>query len=423
MPVRAADPSQLEESLTGGDGTAPTAVGTRDLERRREIGQFFTPPEVACFVWEMLDIIHPSGFPPQTRVIDPSCGEGVFLQVSAERTRLEPERLFGADIDEALLPLWRRDPILKHAQVFRGNGLLDMPARGFHAGTFDVVVGNPPFAGKGVRDLMRLLEAVDPEASRPEVDLFGAPVLQERLLPAGPPLTAPERAELDQLAKTLGGYACWRLGRKSPDDGEANPVDAEGAEDLFAGSEPAAKRKNGGSEVQRAAEMVATWPARRPLDLNRPETRLLFRRLASTAIEVFFMERFVRLAKPGGLIAVIVPESIVASDQLAPLRTWLLTQLQLLAVVGLPHKVFAGAGANAKTSVVFARRRRAQSEAPPKPDEPANGDLDDLDNPAGRKVLLAAPNVSAADYRLERYLADVGRAAREQAETFSDEGD
>ena len=92
------------------------------------------------------------------------------------------------------------------------------------------------------------------------------------------------------------------------------------------------------------------------LDTSRPEVRDTIRRLASTAIEVMFTERFVRLAKPGGLIAVIVPESIVASDRLGPFRIWLLGRMDLLASVSLPQKVFTGVGANAKTSIVFARR-------------------------------------------------------------------
>ena len=81
------------------------------------------------------------------------------------------------------------------------------------------------------------------------------------------------------------------------------------------------------------------------------------RRLAGTAIKVVFTERFVRLAKPGGLIALIVPESIVASDRLGAFRIWLLGKMDLLASVSLPQKIFTGVGANAKTSIIFARRR------------------------------------------------------------------
>src|SRR5881296_3411038 len=75
-----------------------------NLERRRELGQFFTPIEVARFMWEALEILHGRRFPTSTRVIDPACGEGVFLTVAAERGMLA-EGLFGADIDESLVPI------------------------------------------------------------------------------------------------------------------------------------------------------------------------------------------------------------------------------------------------------------------------------------------------------------------------------
>jgi hypothetical protein len=210
------------------------------------------------------------------------------------------------------------------------------------------------------------------------------------------------------------------MAKDAPENGEGDPGEGRSTADLFAGRGASPLSKNGASDLNHAAEFVSAWPPNRLLDPLRPETRLLLRRLASTAIEVFFMERFVRLTRPGGLVAVIVPESIVASDQLAPLRTWLLTQIELLAVVSLPQKVFAGVGANARTSVVFARRLlRPKSELPPA-DPPA----DEEDSEAGAgvgtepKVFLAAPNTESKEYLLESYLADVVRGAKERAALF-----
>jgi len=277
-----------------------------------------------------------------------------------------------------------------------------------------VVAGNPPFAGKGVRDLLRLLDETDGLGAAPETDLFGALVLQERPAPIGPPLKPRERAKLDQLAKQLGRYACWRLS-KDTENGEAETTRAARADELFVSQGD--KRRNGSDEFAKAAELVTAWPLNRLLDPKRPETRLLLRRLASTAIEVFFMERFLRLAKPGGLIAVIVPESIVASDQLGPLRTWLLTEMDLLAVVSLPQKVFVGVGANAKTSVVFARRLlRPRSADEVAAAAPENDTMDGSeDSGTGRKVLMASPKTDSPAFSLEHYLEVVLQDARESA--------
>lgn len=391
-----------------------------DLERRREIGQFFTPPVVAGFVWNLLEVIHGARFSAKTRVIDPACGEGVFLRVMAERGEIASGCLFGADIDETLATVWRRDPLLNTAHVFVANGLLDHSGLGLEAGTFDVVVGNPPFGGKGLRDLLRLLDESDTASTAPETDLFGALVLQERPAPIGPPLKPKERAKLDQLAKQLGRYACWRL-TKDTENGEAETAGDDSADEWFASQGD--KRRNGSDEFAKAAEMVAAWPLNRLFDPKRPETRLLLRRLASTAIEVFFMERFLRLAKPGGLIAVIVPESIVASDQLGPLRTWLLTEMDLLAVVSLPQKVFVGVGANARTSVVFARRRLRPKIEDNRAAVTAKADAtqDTEDDDTGPAVQMAAPNTSAPGFSLEQYLTDVLRHARENAKRIPTE--
>ena len=368
-------------------------------------------------MWDLLEVIHGRPFSAKTRVIDPACGEGVFLRVALERGQIVPERVFGADIDETLAPRWRGDPLLKATHLWVANGLLDFPDRGVRAGAFEVVVGNPPFGGQGLRDLLRLLDEPELASATPETDLFGALVMQERPAPAGPPLQPQERSQLDQLARQLGRHACWRLS-KDTENGDVETTGASPADEWFARTGD--KRKSGSDEFAKAAEMVAAWPLHRPLDPKRPETRLLLRKLASTAIEVFFVERFLRLTTPGGLIAMIVPESVVASDQLGPLRTWLLTEMDLLAVVSLPQKVFAGVGANARTSVVLARRllqpRKAEADGGA---APQNDPVEAPEDPgAGPKVLMAAPNLDAPGFSLEHYLEVVLQDAREGANTF-----
>jgi hypothetical protein len=138
--------------------------------------------------------------------------------------------------------------------------------------------------------------------------------------------------------------------READEDSKGAPTELFSAAALFDKRQPTA------SDYERASQLIAQWPQNRPLDTTQSDVRDTIRRLASTAIEVMFTERFVRLAKPGGLIAVIVPESIVASERLARFRIWLLGRMDLLASVSLPQKAFTGVGANAKTSIVFARR-------------------------------------------------------------------
>lgn len=59
-----------------------------DLARRRAIGQFFTPPLVARFVWDALDLLGAEKQLPRTaRAIDPACGDGVFLRAALDRLK------------------------------------------------------------------------------------------------------------------------------------------------------------------------------------------------------------------------------------------------------------------------------------------------------------------------------------------------
>jgi len=378
------------------------------------LGQFFTPPKVAAFIWDLLEVIHGQRFAPDTRLIDPACGEGVFLRVAQERGGLAAENLFGADIDESLLAGWRADPLLRHAHVHLLNGLLDDPATGIQEGIFHLVVGNPPFSGQGLRDLLRLLD--EPQAARhEEQDLFGAACLKEAPPPTRPPLSGPERAELERLVRSLSQYSCWRLEAEQEPGADLEDWDqTESAPDeLFAASELNDRRRPTPSDLAQTARLLAQWPPHRALDLSRTEIRDTIRRLASTAIEVMFTERFVRLTKPGGLIALIVPESIVASDRLGPFRTWLLGRMDLLASISLPHKVFTGVGANAKTSVIFARRLeqdRPNGWCSPE----ALEQMPEDEHP----IFLAAPRLDAPGFSIGSYLVRVLADAKRDAEDF-----
>jgi hypothetical protein len=383
-----------------------------DLERRRELGQFFTSPEIAGFIWDLLEVIHGGRFPGGARLIDPACGEGVFLRVAHQRGGLPAKNLFGTEIDVSLAPGWRGDPLMRNANLVLANGLLDAAQAGIVEGSFDIVVGNPPFSGTGLRDLLRLLE--EPNASRHhEQDFFAGSDSKEETATRRQPLSAQERSELDRLARTLSRFACWRLDSSPEQNGQVEPETEPAPAELFAVAAIFDKARPTAGDYERAAHSISHWPPNRPLDTTPTEVREVICQLASTAIEVVFTERFVRLAKRGGLIAVIVPESIVASDRLAPFRIWLLGQMDLLASVSLPQKVFRGVGANAKTSIIFARRRLV--------DGPDGGDSPDtIDDSADedRPIFLAAPRLDAPGFSLPSYLARVLADARRDREKY-----
>lgn len=56
--------------------------------------------------------------------------------------------------------------------------------------------------------------------------------------------------------------------------------------------------------------------------------------------EVAFLVQAVRVTKVGGRIGILLPDGILTNAQLKPLRNWLLEQVQLKAVIGLPRGLF-----------------------------------------------------------------------------------
>ncbi len=113
--------------------------------RSKALAQFWTPPAVAEF---MLEIVQ---FDPLWKVIDPACGEGVFLQKAAER---DAGALAGVDIDPNALERARQalHPYGERVRLYCQDGLqpIDDP-NPFWRGEYDLVIGNPPFAATGYR--------------------------------------------------------------------------------------------------------------------------------------------------------------------------------------------------------------------------------------------------------------------------------
>ena len=359
-----------------------------DLERRRALGQFFTPIDVARFIWDMLDLFNGRKLSKVARVIDPACGEGVFLHAAVERDR--HFALVGADIDETLVRGWRADARLKDARLHLANGLTDEPALGLIPDSFDIVVGNPPFAGAGLKDLLRLLTARG-RVKTIQLDLFDTTPSKQPT--SDVPLLFPaERASLDRLVRTLSRYECWRLRRRSTDD--SGTGDPDESPDIFEVEPNAGNDKAEESVLDRAARAIAEWPQDRLLDVRQPDLRGAIQRLARIPVEVYFVERFIRLARPGGLIAMIVPDSILSSDQLGPLRVWIMEHVQLLGVVPLPQNVFTGVGAKARTGILFARRYTTEEQSRVDRTLPTNFGtrlpVDWMD----RRVLMAYPSSS-----------------------------
>ncbi len=75
----------------------------------------------------------------------------------------------------------------------------------------------------------------------------------------------------------------------------------------------------------------------------------------SQAIEILFLERFIQLARPGGLVGIILPDGVLININHRKVREYILENTRILAIISLPRGVFEGTlSTSSKTSILVA---------------------------------------------------------------------
>lgn len=69
--------------------------------------------------------------------------------------------------------------------------------------------------------------------------------------------------------------------------------------------------------------------------------------------EVLFIEQCHRFLKPGGILAIVVPDGILTNSTSQYVRDWIEEHYRIISVVSLPQTAFAATGAGVKSSVMF----------------------------------------------------------------------
>jgi type I restriction enzyme M protein len=72
-----------------------------------------------------------------------------------------------------------------------------------------------------------------------------------------------------------------------------------------------------------------------------------------------FVNRCLEFLAPGGKLAIVLPDGVLANSSMQAVRDWILRWSRLKAIVSLPQETFAPYGAGVKTSVVFLEKRAA----------------------------------------------------------------
>ncbi len=73
-------------------------------------------------------------------------------------------------------------------------------------------------------------------------------------------------------------------------------------------------------------------------------------------LELLGLERSLSFLRPGGFLAIVLPESVFVNSSARYVREWISTKAQVNAVISLPIETFTPFGANIKTSILFCQK-------------------------------------------------------------------
>lgn len=80
-------------------------------------------------------------------------------------------------------------------------------------------------------------------------------------------------------------------------------------------------------------------------------------KMKSQAIEILFLERFIRLARGGGVVGIIIPDGILLNLNYRYVREFVLRSCKVLAVISLPRGIFnSSKSTTSKTSILILRK-------------------------------------------------------------------
>ena len=73
----------------------------------------------------------------------------------------------------------------------------------------------------------------------------------------------------------------------------------------------------------------------------------------STLTEVLFIERSLRLLKPGGRMGIVLPEGVLNNSNLQKIRDFVESKAKIILITSIPQDVFIASGATVKPSLLF----------------------------------------------------------------------
>lgn len=258
-------------------GTAYETIVSNTL--KQEAGQFFTPRNIIKCMVEMLD-------PDQNcRVLDPACGSGGFLVMVLDHVRHKIAKNFYPELDDLHL-----EAKLNSVEV--DDAVREYAEKMIFGFDFD------PDLKKAAR--MNMVMAGDVHSN-----IYNINSLE---YPRGSKPDVPRIAEA--VNRSIEHSADHDFNFGTSDD------NAQGKFDMVFTNPPF------GTKVEVDPEIASHY------ELN------------SKAPEVLFIEACYNFLKPGGKMAIVLPDGILGNPNTESVRLWVLQHFKLLASVDLPMETF-----------------------------------------------------------------------------------
>lgn len=275
-------------------GTAYETIVSNTL--KQEAGQFFTPRNLIRCMVEMMDPTE------NMRVLDPACGSGGFLTVVLDHVRKK--------ITEEMYPELSGLYLTEKYNSFEVNERVKNYAEKMIFG-FDF----DPDLKKAAR--MNMVMAGDGHANISNINSLDYPY-------------GPKTDELEKIKETIQRSIANSNDRNVPYETE----DAREKFDLIFTNPPFGAKVEVDFEISKRYELGHNWSKDTYGNFQMGNVS------SGEAPEVLFIEQCYNFLKPGGRLAIVLPDGILGNPNTEYVRDWILKRFKLLASIDLPVETF-----------------------------------------------------------------------------------
>lgn len=277
-------------------GTAYETIVSNTL--KQESGQFFTPRNAIRCMVQMMD-------PDENcRVLDPACGSGGFLVMVLDHVRRKIAKEMYPELDELHLEeKYNSSQVNARVKKYAENMLFGFD---FDLDLKKAARMNMVMAGDGHANIFNINSLEYPQGDKPDVVKVG-PKVKSSVQKAGDKASCEADKSLDNA---LGKF------------------------DLIFTNPPFGAKVKVALAISRKYALGMNWKK------EDDGTFTLSESSSSEAPEVLFIEQCEKFLKPGGRLAIVLPDGILGNPDSESVRHWILQHFKLLASVDLPVEMF-----------------------------------------------------------------------------------